>query len=938
MAFCSLRGRGVHHGTLPTSSTLPHLTSHPGVASALVTKSDLVRVLRDGNDPEKPWPTEQQLLAQRGGGGAVKEAFTITFGDRAENETGMQMIGTSAEAGVSVGFLRSLEASLVEEGASCEMHDLSRLLEGVTTEAVPEAAVLVIRNGVNKLMKHDGSQAAVLTEVKSMPTDKQSFAYGRVVNKHARYNNTMSDFDQEPDIANRKGTVVNFADYPSTGALRSRLTSLVQAPTPLVGELNHYYDASTCGIGAHGDAERRIVVGVRLGEGADGMPLKYSWYKNSRPVGPCLRIDLNAGDVYIMSEKAVGTDFKRSSILTLRHAAGKDTCKYSVFKGETEAEAVATCPICQETVNTPATGNVCAHAACLACLHEWVVLRKNRSCPTCRAPINALKLLETGVTLPVQVVETEEESEEESEAGEAGAVEAAGGGAVASSGPTLEFFSSWLLVDERDHMLSFVYDCPYQLYQTADPRHDPRHDPRSTADPWCYSSPTAEYYIADENGRRPVHDWGQTAAFYHAGQPMPPTLVELADRLNDQFGLTGVNRLNSCLVTCADNPWVHGVSAHVERHRTSRFFTISLGAVDTRFSMVFGTDDWCERVVLEGGSLIAVDGTDGEGLRLLIPNPTQAPNDPYFSITFRAITEDPQGLQQGEHFAEVDQAAAARVQAGGDLWRPYVLRMFRDEEAANSAVEEEGEAVESGAVEAAAAVEAEAAGEEGEAAAGALPEVSGLASLGDVDEAIAAANTAAAPQQQPSIYSRLHSSRIETTLLLDSVLEAIRSSPPGEPIDRVDMSTATEPFSNALLAKARRVLEVDPLPPDLIFTIVTTSSEWLSALDVPSNKTTRLARNVCMLNRLTAHRARDTDSEVVCSPLEVSWREGSARRHLNLWVFDPAGLALRAQIAGEMDGAQVSAMQHCRGCGRLSITLCGCDEATAPLPPLPDAE
>jgi hypothetical protein len=216
--------------------------------------------------------------------------------------------------------------------------------------------------------------------------------------------------------------------------------------------------------------------------------------------------------------------------------------------------------------------------------------------------------------------------------------------------------------------------------------------------------------------------------------------------------------------------------------------------------------------------------------------------------------------------------------------------------------------------------------------------VSGLASLGDVDEAIAAANTAAAPQQQPSIYSRLHSSRIETTLLLDSVLEAIRSSPPGAPIDRMDMSTATEPFSNALLAKARRVLEVDPLPPDLIFTIVTTSSEWLSALDVPSNKTTRLARNVCMLNRLTAHRARDTDSEVVCSPLEVSWREGSARRHLNLWVFDPAGLALRAQIAGEMDGAQVSAMQHCRGCGRLSITLCGCDEATAPLPPLPDAE
>lgn len=35
-----------------------------------------------------------------------------------------------------------------------------------------------------------------------------------------------------------------------------------------------------------------------------------------------MEISLQPGDVYIMSEKAVGFDWKRSAVPTLRHAAG----------------------------------------------------------------------------------------------------------------------------------------------------------------------------------------------------------------------------------------------------------------------------------------------------------------------------------------------------------------------------------------------------------------------------------------------------------------------------------------------------------------------------------------------------------------------------------------------------------------------------------------
>ena len=74
-----------------------------------------------------------------------------------------------------------------------------------------------------------------------------------------------------------------------------------------------------CGIGYHGDTERRLVVGARFGK---PFPLAYRWYKNRQPVGDPISITLGHGDVYVMSAKAVGTDWKRSTILTLRHAAG----------------------------------------------------------------------------------------------------------------------------------------------------------------------------------------------------------------------------------------------------------------------------------------------------------------------------------------------------------------------------------------------------------------------------------------------------------------------------------------------------------------------------------------------------------------------------------------------------------------------------------------
>jgi len=49
----------------------------------------------------------------------------------------------------------------------------------------------------------------------------------------------------------------------------------------------------------------------------------FAWFYQTEGICPHKTIYLNHGDLYIMSFKAVGTDWKKRSILTLRHAAGE---------------------------------------------------------------------------------------------------------------------------------------------------------------------------------------------------------------------------------------------------------------------------------------------------------------------------------------------------------------------------------------------------------------------------------------------------------------------------------------------------------------------------------------------------------------------------------------------------------------------------------------
>ncbi len=245
-----------------------------------------------------------------------KGTVTITFGEVAENHVGMEKIGKLAKEGFSISELEKAKSFFDELGSTTKLVDLNDLLDGEEDENVP-AKVLIVKNALKYL---DVDANNLFKEHMSLDLDKKAFMKGRVVNKRARYNLCFNDYGQEPDYEKKKGRIIDFKDVPLTNKIRQALPSFLGPKAKdLKAEGNYYYDTSKCGIGYHGDSERKRVIAIRLGE---SMELHYQWYQNSKIIGTHFFTVLNHGDLYIMSEYATGFNWKKRSIPTLRHSAG----------------------------------------------------------------------------------------------------------------------------------------------------------------------------------------------------------------------------------------------------------------------------------------------------------------------------------------------------------------------------------------------------------------------------------------------------------------------------------------------------------------------------------------------------------------------------------------------------------------------------------------
>lgn len=255
----------------------------------------------------------------------MPQTFTLTFGDQAENHVGMEKLGQPIENGFDLAQLSRIQAHFDCKGFPTQLHCLNELFpeNDPRRENTDAAYVLVVRNGLKCILSEDEKKENTYTvdnffeEQLALRKDDKAKMYGRVVNKHARHNLCFADQGHPANYEQGQGTVVSFADVPVLARVREAIRQLTGHQ--LVAEGNYYYDTQVCGIGYHGDSERRVVVGIRVGE---QFPLHFRWYHRGEVVSTTLKLYLENGDMYFMSDKAVGWDWKSRSLFTLRHAAG----------------------------------------------------------------------------------------------------------------------------------------------------------------------------------------------------------------------------------------------------------------------------------------------------------------------------------------------------------------------------------------------------------------------------------------------------------------------------------------------------------------------------------------------------------------------------------------------------------------------------------------
>lgn len=248
------------------------------------------------------------------------QAICLTFGEQSENHVGMKINGGGlAYSGFSVNEMEEIKKNLKVD---CEFY---RLDEMVDEEGLEPAAILIVRNGLQKLIGENPEK--MMEEQLSFEWDKKYWDNRRkkVLNKHARYNVCFGEKSVDANFEQKQGTIIGFDRVPILKNLKESLGGFFgDKAKELEVEGNLYYNVSKCGIGFHGDSERKRVIACSLGA---TRPIHWQWYYQSKPMGRRLKFEIGSGDIYIMSEKASGFDWKRRSQKTLRHAAGEKYVK-----------------------------------------------------------------------------------------------------------------------------------------------------------------------------------------------------------------------------------------------------------------------------------------------------------------------------------------------------------------------------------------------------------------------------------------------------------------------------------------------------------------------------------------------------------------------------------------------------------------------------------
>lgn len=250
--------------------------------------------------------------------------YAITFGE---------ILGNKKTNGFSVKELHQLSHYInhsVGQNIAKVTSISSALPEHLRTEHT-DAAILVIRNGAAFITGHSVEDIACADNLFEEQCNKVDYdtkyfdaRKKKTLHRRARHTIGFSDQDVYHSEDYRQCSVKSFSSIPHLSQFRNKLPYKLcsDKAIDLEAEGNLYYN-SGCGIGFHGDSDRKIVICLSLGRSTT---LRYQWLLPGSSEHPFDPVDINIrhGDVYIMSEKATGYDWRMRSRVRVVHAAGSD--------------------------------------------------------------------------------------------------------------------------------------------------------------------------------------------------------------------------------------------------------------------------------------------------------------------------------------------------------------------------------------------------------------------------------------------------------------------------------------------------------------------------------------------------------------------------------------------------------------------------------------
>ena len=232
----------------------------------------------------------------------MESTLSITIGDGSESRVGCEIIrsGDPVQKGMHFEEVMECKARWEARGVLCELISLNEA-SGLGDQ-LSRAYLLVGRGMVGKMASSD----ALYGEIDAKPLDTKMKSYGKVLNRHCHYTCIFGPERYEnlnPDYSIGQGYVHNTDAMPLLSKVMSGLPEWLGPKfADRSAELNNYFGPK-CTIRFHGDAERKIVFCIRLGQ---PRPLYFQAFdKSGFPIGNRITVQLSHGDGYLMSDQAV---------------------------------------------------------------------------------------------------------------------------------------------------------------------------------------------------------------------------------------------------------------------------------------------------------------------------------------------------------------------------------------------------------------------------------------------------------------------------------------------------------------------------------------------------------------------------------------------------------------------------------------------------------